>query len=80
MTDIFLTTSQQPASQLPARVAPVQDSSSTQSSVIALIITGAIAISVMSFLGYKQYQRYRFRQKVKTLEQMWQPLHRKRTR
>lgn len=80
MTDIFLTTSQQPTSHLPSRAAPGQDSSSTQSGMVALIVIGAIAIGVFSLIGYKQYQQFRFRQQVKTLERMWQQPHYKRMR
>ena len=80
MTDLFLSTSQQPESHLPSRVAPAQDRSSTQSSIVALIIIGAIAVSVVSVVGYKQYQRYRFRQHIKTLERLWQQSRRKRLR
>lgn len=78
MTDIFLITSQQTASHLSSRAAPVQDSSSTQSGTIASIITGAIAIGVVvSIIGYKQYQRYRFHRRVQTLERMWWQPYRK---
>lgn len=76
MTDIFLTTSQQPASHLPSRAAPVQDSSSTQAGIIALIIIGAIVVGVVSYTGHKRYQRYRFRRKIQALERMWQQSHR----
>lgn len=77
MTGVFLTTSQSSASYLPSRVAPVKDSSSTESSIIALIITGAIMIGVISMIGYKRYQRHRFRWRVQTLERIWWQPYRK---
>lgn len=78
MPAIFLIASQQPTPHLPSRITPIQDSSSSQSAIIALIITGAITIGVISFIGYKKYQQYRFRQQVKTLERMWQKPYSKR--
>lgn len=75
MPPLFLNTSQQPASHVPSRITLVPDPTSTQSSVIALIITGALVASVVSFIAYKQY---RFRRKIHMLERMWQQPHRNR--
>lgn len=77
MTGVFLTASQSSASHLPSRVAPVKDSSSTESGIIALIITGAIVIGVISMIGYKRYQRYRFRWRIQTSTRMWWQPYRK---
>lgn len=70
MPAFFLTLSQQPVA-LPSRIAPIQQSSPVQTAIIALIITGALAVGIAAFVGYKQYRRYRFRRKIKTLEQLW---------
>jgi hypothetical protein len=80
MPPLFWIASQQPSPHLPSRVAPAQENSSTQSGLIALIIVGAIAFTVVSILGFKKYQQYRHRQQIKTLERLWQIPYRKRLR
>jgi cytochrome bd-type quinol oxidase subunit 2 len=76
----FVAPSQQSISQSPSRIAPVQDHASTQSVMIAMSIIGVIVIGMLFFLGYKHYRQYCFRQKVKTLERLWQKPHHKRLR
>jgi hypothetical protein len=77
MPAIFLTVSPQPPSHLPSRIAPNQEGVSIQSGVMALIITGAIAVGVVSLIGWKHYQRYHFRQNIKMLERAWLKHYRK---
>jgi hypothetical protein len=76
----LLTTSQEQASQLPSRLSPVPYNTSIQTSITALIIAGALATTVVSVIGLKQYQRYRFRQNIQMLERVWQQPDRKRIR
>jgi hypothetical protein len=80
MPPLLWIVSQQPDSHLPSRIAPDQENSSTQSGLIALIIVGAIAISIVSLLGCKKYRQYRYRQKIKTLERLLQIPYRKHLR
>jgi len=80
MPALLLTTSQEPASQLPSRLSPVPYNTSIQTSITALIITGALAATVVSVIGLKQYQRHRFRQKIQMLERAWQQPDRKRAK
>ena len=80
MPALLLNTSQEQASQLPSRLSPVPYNTSIQTSITVLIITGALAVTVVSVIGLKQYQRYRFRQNIQMLERVWQQPDRKRIR
>jgi len=74
------TDSQQTSSHPPSRVVFANEHASTQSGLVVLSITGAIALSVLSVIGYKRYRQYRYHQQVKSLERLWQKPYHKRLR